>query len=243
MGTSANRLLKGLSQADRVLLGRSLEEVALTLRDKLEMPETASGHVYFIETGMVSSVATAQPNHRIEVGMTGFEGMVGISLILGVGEAANEALVQTPGTAWRITAADFEDALRLSLTLRPNLLRYVKTFSVQTAQTALANGRGKLDQRLARWLLMWSDRLRGRDLPITHEFLALLLGVRRQSATTTLHELEGRQLIRSERGIIHLRNRPGLLLVAAGFYGVPEDEYDRIMSTSSADARSPRRAR
>ncbi len=76
---------------------------------------------------------------------------------------------------------------------------------------------------------MWSDRLRSMDVPVTHEFLALLLGVRRPSATTALHRLEGRHLIRSDRGLIHLYDRAGLVVAAHGFYGVPEAEYDRIM--------------
>ena len=115
-----------------------------------------------------------------------------------------------------------------SRTLSATLLRYVNVFMVQGSQTALANGRGRLDVQLA-WLLMWDDRLRPDTLTVTHEFLALLLGVRRQGVTDALHALESNGLIRSIRSNVRILDRAGLLLVAGGLYGVPEAEYDRAL--------------
>jgi CRP-like cAMP-binding protein len=118
------------------------------------------------------------------------------------------------------------------------LLRYVHVFMMQASQTALANGRGRLSERLARWLLMWQDRLKTRHLTVTHEFLALLLGVRRQGVTLALHELEGQGLIRGTRNRITVVDREGLLGLANGFYGVPEVEYDRTILRRRAPQRA-----
>ncbi len=109
---------------------------------------------------------------------------------------------------------------------------------IQSGQTALANGRGRLDERLARWLLMWDDRVRPEPITVTHEFLALLLGVRRPGLTDTMNDLEGRGLIRTGRGKVLLLNREGLRLAANGFYGVPEAEYDRALGTTTSVAMS-----
>ena len=105
---------------------------------------------------------------------------------------------------------------------------------IQSGQTALANGRGRLDERLARWLLMWDDRIRPEALIVTHEFLALLLGVRRSGVTDTMNELEGRGLIRCSRGQVRILDREGLKLAANGFYGIPEAEYERALGTTGS---------
>ena len=102
---------------------------------------------------------------------------------------------------------------------------------MQASQTALANGRARLAERLARWLLMWHDRLRTPHLTVTHRFLALLLGVRRQGVTLALHELEGRGLIRGTRNLVTIINRKGLLALAGEFYGVAEAEYETSLRT------------
>jgi hypothetical protein len=105
---------------------------------------------------------------------------------------------------------------------------------VQASQTALANGRGRLDERLARWLLMWDDRLRPNSLTVTHEFLALLLGVRRTGITDALHALEGKGLIRSIRSNVRVLDRAGLELIAGGFYGIPEAQYERSFGLATS---------
>jgi CRP-like cAMP-binding protein len=109
-------------------------------------------------------------------------------------------------------------------------LRYVQVLAIQTAQTALANGRGKLEARLARWLLMAHDRAERDQFIITHQFLALMLGVRRPGVTTTVHSLEGRNLIKARRNSITITDREGLLKLAKSSYGVPEAEYKRLVS-------------
>jgi CRP-like cAMP-binding protein len=211
------------------LLQPSLELIDIEARQVLETPGASIGHVYFVEGGLVSVVGTAEPDHRIEVAMVGHEGMIGIGAVLGDDRSANEALVQSSGSAWRLAAPALRKAMAESPALTSLLLRYAHVFFGQASQTALANGRGKLDERLARWLLMWHDRLHDDNLTITHEFLALLLGVRRQGVTVALHDLEGRALIKSTRSLVRILDREGLQLAANGFYGVPEAEYDRAI--------------
>ena len=108
-------------------------------------------------------------------------------------------------------------------------LKYVQAFMVQTAHTAICNARAKLDQRLARWLLMAHDRLDRDILPLTHEFLSLMLGVRRAGVTEAIAALEAEELIGAARGQIIVRNRKGLERKAADVYGVPESEYRRLL--------------
>jgi CRP-like cAMP-binding protein len=226
---SRNRLLAALSHTDRDLLTPALETVDLDVRDVLEVPNDPISHVYFVVSGLVSIVGTAAPNHRIEIGMVGYEGMTGLSIVLGGDRSANETLVQASGSAMRISTKSLREMLAASRSLTATLLRYVNVFMVQGSQTALANGRGRLDERLARWLLMWDDRVQPDTVAVTHEFLALLLGVRRQGVTVALDELEGKGLIRSTRGAVGILDREGLKLAASGFYGVPEAEYARSM--------------
>ncbi|HEV3494312.1 MAG TPA: Crp/Fnr family transcriptional regulator [Reyranella sp.] len=233
---SRNRLLAVLSHADRDLLAPCLEVAGLDARQILETPRDPISHVYFVESGLVSVVGATEPDHRIEVGMVGYEGMTGLGIVLGDDRSANETMVQSAGSAMRISTALLREMMAASRSLTATLLRYVNVFMVQGSQTALANGRGRLDERLARWLLMWHDRVPQDDLLITHEFLALLLGVRRQGVTVALHELEGRGLIRSTRSHVRILDRDGLLQAANGFYGIPEAEYDRAIGFAVGSA-------
>ena len=230
---SRNRILAVLSGADRNLLTPFLGAVDLDARQILETPYDPISHVYFVESGLVSVVGANLPNHRIEVGMIGYEGMTGLAVVLGDDRSANETLVQSAGSAMRISSKALRKVMGVSRSLTATLLRYVRVFMIQSSQTALATGRSRLDERLARWLLMSHDRTDGDELTITHEFLALLLGVRRQGVTVALQMLERKKLIRSIRGQVRVRDRDGLQLAANGFYGIPEAEYDRAIRRSA----------
>ncbi len=223
---TSNRLLNDMARADFEALKPLLERVDLPLKQVLEQSNAITEFVYFPESGLISVVAEASPIHRAEVGMIGFEGMTGFSVLMSDGYTTNETMVQAVGSAWRIRASDLSTLLDDNRSLAKSLLRYAHNFLMQASQTSLANARGLLEQRLARWLLMWHDRLRQHELVITHEFLSLLLGVRRQGVTVALHELEGKHMIRSMRGIVTILDREGLREMAGGFYGVPEAEYD-----------------
>ena len=226
-----NRLLRLLDPQDRSLLSPHLERVELGLRDRLEQRGMPIKFVYFIEEGIGSIVAKMTADRDAEVGIVGHEGMTGTVAVLGGDLAPHDCFVQLAGAAMRIPIAPFRDALEQSPTLQRFLLRFVQCLMMQTSYTALANARQQLEQRLARWLLMCEDRA-GAELNITHEFLSIMLGVRRPGVTVGIQVLEGNGLIRATRGKIVIRNREALIELADGSYGAPEAEYERLIGTS-----------
>ena len=224
-----NRLLAKLSPEDWALVSPHLEMVALKERQVVEVPHKPITHVYFVETGVVSVVAVNQEDHRIEVGVIGKEGMTGVSLVMGDDRAQHSAYLQIGGNGRRMPAPAFLEAVSRSPSLRALMMKSAQAFMIQTAHTALANGRAKLEERLARWLLMAHDRLNTDAVPLTHEFLAVMLGVRRAGVTVALHSFERRGLISTRRGQLTLVDRPGIEKVAGSFYGIPEAELKRLM--------------
>jgi CRP-like cAMP-binding protein len=225
-----NQLLNALSTDDLALLTPMAELITLNIRDTLEAPDQAIAYIYFIEDGIASIVARMSRQRDIEVGVIGREGMTGTSIIQGDDQGPNHTFVQVAGAATRIGVEDFTQAFRQSPSMRALLNLYVRAFAIQVSSTALANGRSKLEERLARWLLMVRDRIDGDRFDLTHEFLATMLGVRRPGVTVALHILEGKGLIRSNRGEVIILDRDGLMELADGAYGVPEREYDRLFN-------------
>jgi CRP-like cAMP-binding protein len=223
-----NRLLRALSAADRNLLEPSLERVELLRGTVLEVIGSPTEHALFLETGLAAVVAHS-PARRIGVGVVGNDGMTGLDLVQNALLAANETIVQAAGSALRIEAVKLLAAMETSATLRHLLLRYAHVFMVQASQTALTNGHANMEERLARWILMSHDRFAGDDLHVTHEFIALMLGVRRAGITESVHILEGMGLIRSSRDKLHVVERTGLIAIASGSYGVCEEEYERLI--------------
>ena len=224
-----NRLLAALSKDDRDRLQPHLEPIDLELRKPLEQPNKRIDNVYFLDVGIASVVAVQAKETNVEIGLIGREGMTGLAIVLGNHRSPHATYIQAAGKGQRIAAAELRKALAASATLQVLLMKFVQAFMVQTAHTAIANARAKLDQRLARWLLMAHDRLDGNALPLTHEFLALMLGVRRAGVTEALSALEGRRLIEAARGRIVVRDRKGIERSAGGSYGVPEAEYRRLL--------------
>ena len=225
-----NRLLAKLSPEDWALVAPHLEMVVLKERQVVEVPHKPITHVYFMETGVVSVVAVNEEDHRIEVGVIGREGMTGVSLVMGDDRAQHSAYLQIGGNGRRMPAATFIEAMNRSTSLRNLMMKSAQAFMIQTAHTALANGRAKLEERLARWLLMAHDRLSSDAVPLTHEFLAVMLGVRRAGVTVALHSFERRGLIATRRGQLTLVDRSGIEKVAGSFYGIPEAELKRLMA-------------
>ena len=228
-----NRLLQKLSPKDWTLIAADLEAVVLKERQIVEVPNRPITHVYFIEIGVVSVVAVNAADHRIEVGVIGNEGLTGVPLIMGDGRAQHSTYMQIGGNGLRIPAEKFSAALGQSATLNTLMLKSAQAFMIQTAHTALANGRAKLEERLARWLLMAHDRLDTAAVPLTHEFLAVMLGVRRAGVTVALHSFERRGLIATRRGQLTLVDRAGIEKIAGSFYGIPEAELKRLMSDAA----------
>jgi CRP-like cAMP-binding protein len=218
-----------LSPEDWRVVKPRLELVRLELRDTLEEPNKPIDHIYFLESGMGSMVAINAKGEQLEVGIFGREGVSGSTVILGDHRSPHDTFIQLAGSAQRMTANDLRESIKESPTIHALLMHYVQAFMIQTAHTALANGRAKLEERLARWLLMCHDRVDGDELPLTHDFLSLMLGVRRTGVTLALQVLETHGLITTKRGRILIVDRDGLVEHAAGCYGIPEAEYERLV--------------
>ena len=186
-------------------------------------------HVYFPESGIASIVAESPQNRQIEVGLIGREGMTGVNIVLGDDRSPHSTYVQSAGQGHRVSAEDLRRAMQRSASLRDGLLLFAQTLMIQMTYTALVNRQAKVAERLARWLLMAQDRLDGNELPLTHEFLAVMLSVRRAGVTTALNLLQGQGLVEAKRGIVIVRNRAGLQAIAAGLYGIPEVHYRRLI--------------
>jgi len=225
----SNRLLTLLSVSDYALLRPHLEPVLLPLRRVLVAANEQIEHAYFLDSGIASVVAIREDNSSIEAGIYGREGVGGFAVLLGSDKAPHEHFMQVAGEGHRIKSADLQRAVQKSPALQTLLLRFVHVFVAQSAQTTLANGLSNLDERLARWLLMCNDRIDGDEIIITHQFLSIMLGVRRSGVTDTIHILEGRGLIRAARGKITIRDRAKLERHAGTSYGLPEAEYRRLI--------------
>jgi CRP-like cAMP-binding protein len=231
---SRNRLLSALPEQDFEELRPKLRRVELTMRQVLEEPNEPISHVYFPDPSVTSVVAITPHNERLEVGLFGPEGMSGLALLNGTDRSPHQTFIQVPGQAIRIEADDFRAALDASAPLRRLLLLYSQAQTIQIAYTALANGRFTIDERLARWLLMCHDRIDGETFPITHEFMALMLGIRRAGVTNALQTLETSGVIKAGRGRIEILDRDELRAGAGDCYGVPEAEYERLIGSFRA---------
>ncbi|RWM69176.1 MAG: Crp/Fnr family transcriptional regulator [Mesorhizobium sp.] len=225
-----NELLRRMAPADLRLLRPHLQSSFLPLRTQLETANAAIEAVHFFEAGIGSVVAKLRPVIDAEVRLIGFEGMTGSALIMGSDRSPHDCYIQVEAEVLSMDAEPFNEALSDSPTLRLFLLRYVHYAHIQASYTALVNARLKIEERLARWLVMCDDRIEGDRLPVTHEFLSVMLGVRRPGVTVALQLLEGRGLIKSNRGEVIVRDRDGLIALADGSYGQPEAEYARLIS-------------
>lgn len=224
-----NSLLRKMDPLDLLLIEPFLDLCAMPLRMVTESSGVPIAAVYFVETGAVSVVAK-HSGRDAEIGLIGREGMTGSSVVMGGDQTPHESYVQLAGEAMRIEFASLAAALGSSATLRTFLLRFAQSLQVQTGFTALVNARSNLHERLARWLLMCDDRMAPAEIPITHEFLSIMLGIRRPGVTVALQVLEGMSLIRSTRGNVEIVDRAGLSKIAShSGYGRPEAEYDRLL--------------
>jgi CRP-like cAMP-binding protein len=223
-----NLLLRSLPGADMEVLLPLLKKVSLRTGDVCVEPNAPIESLYFLESGLGSSVFPDEQRGTTELGMQGYEGLIGLPILLGADRGPQKVFMQVGGTAQRISAEAIAALMDRSATLRRLLLRYVQVFLLQSAQTAYANARFSIHERLARWILMAADRL-GPKVALTHEYLAYMLGARRASVTEGLHVLEGKHLIRNTRGLIVLRDRDGMEALAGLSYGIPEAEYRQLI--------------
>lgn len=226
--TYKNHLLARLGEGDLALLRPDLEPLDMPLGMVLVAPSEPIAYAYFPEVGLCSVVASQGVNH-IEIGLFGRDGLAGVVLALGVDRIPHQIFMQVGGRGHRIRADALTRAIEASASLRRLLLRYAQAFLLQVSQTALANARAPAEERLARWLVMYHDRQDGDDLSVTHEFLSIMLGVRRPTVTVALQMLEGAGLIKARRGRVLVLDRAGLVAAAGEAYGPAEAEYERLI--------------
>ena len=230
---SRNQLLAAMSAADFASLQPHLKPVPMALLKDMERPNQRIETVYFLETGIASVVAVQPDETRVEVGLIGREGMSGMTIVLGDDQSPHATYIQVAGEGQRITANELRKAMNASQTLHGFLLKFVQVFMVQTAHTAIANARSHIDQRLARWILMAHDRTGDNTLPLTHEFLSLMLGVRRAGVTEALQSLKRQKLIENSRNQIVIRNRKGIERVAGGATARPKRNIGGLLERLS----------
>ena len=208
---ASNRILAALPSAERNQLQPLLQPVRFALQQVLHEIGKPIDAVYFVGSGLISVTADTHDHGLVEVGMIGRESFAGGQLLLHpLGPAIHRSFAQIPGTAHILPARDFLHALQTLPVFRDLCHRALQFLMVQTSQTAACNARHELPGRLARWLLMSLDRMDGDTLPVKHEFLSSMLGVRRAGVSTVVGSLEHAGLIRTARGQITIVDRPGL---------------------------------
>ncbi|MGA8618993.1 MAG: Crp/Fnr family transcriptional regulator [Candidatus Sulfotelmatobacter sp.] len=215
-----NIILLSLPDKEYKMLRPHLEPVDLPQYEILEEPGERIDYTYFVNEGMTSLVALSRDGRSVEVGIVGKEGMVGMSLIAGLRQGTFRAIMQMAGSGMRVRAEVFQDVLLSAPALRTELSRFALMHGMQVAQLAACNRLHEVEQRLARWLLMCQDRFDSQSLPLTHEFLAQMLGTGRPSVSLAAGSLENAGLIENLRGSVKILNRKSLEEVACECYGV-----------------------
>lgn len=222
-----NLLLRSLPRRDLERLGPSLHRVTLTPRRVLQHAGVPIEHLYFIEEGLVSVLASADERTAVEVWLIGREGAIGSPALLGVRASPLRYFVQIGGSALRISVEDLDRAMSEIPQLRAVLHSYLHLALVQTSQSAACSLRHSLLQRLARWLLTAQDRSASDELPITHDLLARNLGVRRASVSEAFKPLERRGIFARERGLIKILDRTRLEQFACRCYRTMRLRHDK----------------
>lgn len=223
-----NKLLSALPAADYEVVASYLEHCDLPKGTVLAKPGEPIEHVHFLTKGIGSVITVTGDDNRAEAGLFGSEGYVPAHAAAGLRVSPHEIVIQIEAEAYKLHFDAFVQLLDENKNFRTVVLRSLAAFTIQVSFTATSNALYDVNERLARWLLMCHDRIRN-DLPLTHDFIALMLGVRRPSVTTALHILEGNGFIRSQRGLIKIRNRKGLEEFAQDAYGKPEEHGSLII--------------
>jgi len=223
-----NRVLASLPAADIERLAPHLSPVTLKLNQTLQDPDQIVDAVYFLEEGICSHVVTMEAGKTVEVGITGRDGFVGLPAVRGTGRTPNRSFMQIPGHDFRVKATDLREQCEASSELRLCLLRNIQALLVQTAQTAACNRVHELEERFARWLLMCQDRVQGDLIPITQEFLAVMLGTRRTTVNVAAGMLQKAGFITHSRGQVTIQNRKRLEMAACECYQIIHEEYVRL---------------
>jgi CRP-like cAMP-binding protein len=238
-----NRLLSLLSDNDYQRLRPHLSQVVLDYRKSLYEASRPIEHVYFPVDGVASLVITTADGASAEVGTIGSEGMVGLPICLGDSEAPSSVYIQVPGAALSLDARIFRGELERSATLRPIMLRYAHVFFNQVAQSAACIHLHRVEQRCCRWLLMTRDRMPTGDFLLTHEFLGMMLGVRRTTVTDVMGSLQKAGLIRYRRGHVTILDHQALQQRACECYDISRLEFDRLLGDTAVRPRTDKKHR
>lgn len=223
-----NRLLAALPPQELEELSAHLRPVSLSLRQILYETGTPIEDVYFIQQGVASILTDMADGVSIEVGMIGIEGIVGVAALLGAASSSHQAIIQIPGDALRMNAARCKKIFDRSAAVRGLALRFTESLMNLSGQTAACNRLHSIEQRCARWLLMASDRIGSDTMPMTHEFLSTMLGVRRAGVTVTAQELQRSGLIRYHRGEMTIIDHDGLAAAACECYRIDHERFERL---------------
>jgi CRP-like cAMP-binding protein len=226
MAAIQNRVLAALPRKSYLGLQSGLVPVELEFGKIIYEPGQTIHEVYFPTQSLVSLLTLVEGHLALEVGLVGWEGMVGFPIALGVDVSPVRALVQGGGSALRMSAARFRTELRRCPPLQRQLYRYVNTMMAQISQTAGCNRFHVVEPRLARWLLMTRDRVRSGEFRMTHEFLSHMLGVRRVGVTEAASALHERKLIDYSRGAIRILDHRGLEKAACACYERVKDMHE-----------------
>jgi CRP-like cAMP-binding protein len=222
---TSNRILDALPSEEYERL--DLQQVNLTHGQNIYRIDDLIEQVIFPINAMISLVAQLSDGSSVEVGVIGYEGMAGLPTVLNDERALHEAMVQIPGVGMRASAQTIRDEFRRGGALQRLLLHGVQSLLLQLSQTAVCNSQHKLEQRLARWLLMSYDRCVCEELPLTQEFVSMMLGVRRAGVTQAALTLQTEGLIQYQRGHITIRDKEGLEAAACECYQVLKADFDR----------------
>jgi len=236
--TPGNYLLSRLSDTDFERLLPHLQACPLNLSQVLHKARSVIDYVYFPLRGTASAVTIMENGAGIEVATVGNEGMVGVMAFFGAKISPNQVIVQLAGDALRMSAHALTEEAGRNRALHDLLIAYHTAFYTQVSQTVACNGLHQIEQRCCRWLLMTHDRVLSDDIPLTHEYLAIMLGVRRASVSEVLRYLQKRGVVENVRGVIRVKDRAGLEAVCCECYKVVKEEFQRLLSNprSVADA-------
>jgi CRP-like cAMP-binding protein len=223
-----NKLLAVLSDKVIARLLPYLEAVSLNFKEVLYTPGKPPEYVYFPNRGVVSLLIILEDGTQAEVGLVGNEGMIGLSLLLEAETTHFQAIVQVPGDAMRLRADLFQELVKPGDAVHSLLLRYSNLRLLQFAQSAACIAHHSIEERCCRWLLMTRDRVNSDQFPITHDFLAHMMGVRRASVTVVAGMLQKAGLISYSRGRMTILDREGLEVVCCECYRVVKNEEDLL---------------
>jgi len=223
-----NTILASLPHKELGRFQAALELVSLKFGQVLYEPGKAIQHVYFPINCLISLLTAVDKRRSLEVGMVGNEGMAGMPFILGMGVSGVRAIVQGGGDALRMAAGPFHIEFERNPALQEALYRYMYALMTQISQTAACNRFHEAEPRLARWLLMTRDRVMSDEFPLTHEFLAHMLGMRREGVTEAASVFKRRKLIKYRRGKIQILDLKGLKAASCSCYQIVQTAFKRV---------------